>query len=211
MSGENTQAPAGDIRTREELREFFGPPVPRTVQRQLSKLDDHCRHFISLSPFLVLASWSPEGADASPKGDPPGFVKVIDDHTLFLPDRIGNNRVDSMQNILECPDVALIFFVPGVTETLRVNGRASLTRDPALLETAAVNGRALRSGLLIKVKEAFFHCGKSLIRSNLWDPSIKSDRASFPTLGRSVADQVPGKNVEEEDALNDHVYKNMLY
>lgn len=211
MSGENTQAQTGDIRTQEELREFFGPPVPRTVQRQLSRLDGHCRHFISLSPFLVLASWSPEGADASPKGDPPGFVKVVDDHTLFLPDRIGNNRVDSMQNILECPDVALIFFVPGVAETLRVNGRAGITRDPALLETAAVNGRIPRSGLLIQVKEAFFHCGKSLIRSNLWDPSIQIDRKAFPTLGQIVADQVPGKNVEEEDQLTEHVYKNMLY
>ena len=204
MSGES-------IRSQEELREFFGPPVPRTVQRQLSRLDGHCRHFISLSPFLVLASWSPKGADASPKGDPPGFVQVVDDHTLFLPDRIGNNRVDSMQNVLECPDMALIFFVPGVTETLRVNGRAGITRDPALLETAAVNGRTPRSGLLIQVKEAFFHCGKSLISSNLWDPSIQIDRASFPTLGRIVVDQVPGKNVEEEDALTDHVYKNMLY
>ena len=204
MSGES-------IRSQEELREFFGPPVPRTVQRQLSRLDGHCRHFISLSPFLVLASWSPEGADASPKGDPPGFVQVVDDHTLFLPDRIGNNRVDSMQNVLECPDVALIFFVPGVTETLRVNGRARITRDPALLGTAAVNGRTPRAGLRIRVREAFFHCGKSLIRSNLWDPSIQIDRKAFPTLGQIVADQVPGKNVEEEDKLTEHVYKNMLY
>ncbi len=199
------------IQSKTDLRAHYGEPVPRTVERQLSKLDKHCRHFISLSPFLVMASWGPEGADASPKGDPPGFVKVIDDTTLLLPDRFGNRRVDSMQNIIDNPDVGLIFFVPGVEETLRVNGKAEITTDAARLEPQAVKGKAPRSGLLIQVKEAFFHCGKSIIRSRLWDPDTRIERSAFPTLGQIVADQVPGRNVEEEDEVTERVYREELY
>lgn len=199
------------IGSQADLRAHYGEPVPRTVQRQLSRLDDHCRHFISLSPFLVLASWGPGGADASPKGDPPGFVKVIDETTLLLPDRRGNNRVDSMQNILENPDVGIIFFVPGVEESLRVNGRARITTDRSLLGPLAVKGKAPQSGLLIEVREAFFHCGKSILRSRLWDPSIQIERGAFPTLGQIVADQVPGRKVEEEDRVTERVYREELY
>lgn len=199
------------IQTKEDLRAFFGEPVPRTVQRQLDHLDDHCRHFISLSPFLVMASYSPEGADASPKGDPAGFVKVVDEKTLLIPDRRGNRRVDSMMNILDNPGVGLIFFVPGVEETLRVNGEARITTDAALLAPLAVKGRSPEAGLLITVKEAFFHCGKSIIRSKLWDEETKIDRSAFPTLGQIVVDQVPGKDLAEEDALTERVYREELY
>ncbi len=203
--------PGEKIKSKADLREYYGEPVPRTVERQLSKLDKHCRHFISLSPFLVMASWGPDGADASPKGDPPGFVKVIDDTTLLLPDRRGNARVDSMQNILDSPDVGLIFFVPGVEETLRINGAAEITTDGALLEPLAMKGKVPRSGLLIRVKEAFFHCGKSIIRSRLWDPETRIERSAFPTLGQIVADQVPGRNVEEEDRVTERVNREHLY
>ena len=203
--------PEPSIRTKEDLRAHYGEPVPRTVQRQLSRLDEHCRHFISLSPFLVMASWGPGGADASPKGDPPGFVKVVDDATLLLPDRRGNRRVDSMLNIVDNPDVGLIFFVPGVEETLRVNGAARITTDPALLKPLAMHGKAPPSGLLITVKEAFFHCGKSIIRSKLWDPDTRIDRGEFPTLGQIVADQVPGRNTGEEDRVTERVYREELY
>jgi PPOX class probable FMN-dependent enzyme len=199
------------IGSQADLRARYGEPVLRTVERQLSRLDKHCRHFISLSPFLVLSSWGPSGADASPKGDPPGFVKVLDDTTLLLPDRRGNNRVDSLQNILENPDVGIIFFVPGVEETLRINGKARITTDPALLEPQAMKGKVPQSGLLIEVKEAFFHCGKSIIRSRLWDPEIQIERSAFPTLGKIVADQVPGRNVEEEDKVTEQVYREHLY
>jgi hypothetical protein len=200
-----------EIKNKADLRARYGEPVPRTVERQLSKLDKHCRHFISLSPFLVLASWGPEGADASPKGDPPGFVKVIDDTTLLLPDRRGNARVDSLKNILDSPDVGLIFFVPGVEETLRINGKAEITTEGALLEPLAMKGKVPQSGLLIKVKEAFFHCGKSIIRSRLWDPDTRIERSSFPTLGQIVADQVPGRSVEEEDKVTEYVNREHLY
>ncbi len=203
--------PEEKIKSKADLREYYGEPVSRTVERQLSKLDKHCRHFISLSPFLVMASWGPDGADASPKGDPPGFVKVIDDTTLLLPDRRGNARVDSMQNILDSPDVGLIFFVPGVEETLRINGVAEITTDGALLEPLAMKGKVPQSGLLIRVKEAFFHCGKSIIRSRLWDPDTRIERSEFPTLGQIVADQVPGRNVEEEDRVTERVNREHLY
>ncbi|MBT3352319.1 MAG: pyridoxamine 5'-phosphate oxidase family protein [Nitrospinaceae bacterium] len=203
--------PDDQIRTKEDLRDFFGEPVPRTVQRQLDHLDNHCRHFISLSPFLVIATYSPDGADASPKGDPAGFVKVVDDNTLLIPDRRGNRRVDSMMNILDNPGVGIIFFVPGVEETLRVNGEAHITTDEALLAPLSVNGKPPEAGLLITVKEIFFHCGKSIIRSKLWDEETKIDRSAFPTLGKIVVDQVPGKNLEEEDALTERIYREELY
>jgi PPOX class probable FMN-dependent enzyme len=199
------------IRTKEDLRAFFGEPVPRTVQRQLDHLDDHCRHFISLSPFHVMASWGPEGADASPKGDPAGFVKVVDDNTLLIPDRRGNGKVDSMMNIVDNPGVGLVFFVPGIEETLRVNGDARITTEEALLAPLAVKGKPPAAGLLITIKEAFFHCGKSIIRSKLWDEETKIERSAFPTLGRIVVDQVPGRNIEEEDAQTEMVYREHLY
>ncbi len=203
--------PEKKIRTKEELRDFFGEPVLRTVERQLDKLDGHCRHFIELSPFLVLSSAGPGGADASPKGDPPGFVKVIDDETLLIPDRLGNRRVDSMMNIVESPGVGIIFFVPGVEETLRVNGEAEITTDPALLAPRSMKGKCPEAGVLIRVREAYFHCGKSIIRSKLWDPETRIERSAFPTLGRIVADQVPGRNVEEEDATTERVNRENLY
>ena len=158
-----------------------------------------------------MASYSPDGADASPKGDPAGFVKVVDEHTLLIPDRRGNRRVDSMMNILDNPGVGIIFFVPGVEETLRINGDARITTDEALLAPLAMKGKPPEAGLLITVKEAFFHCGKSIIRSKLWDQETKIDRNTFPSLGKIVVDQVLGKNLEEEDALTERVYREELY
>jgi hypothetical protein len=158
-----------------------------------------------------MASWGPDGADASPKGDPPGFVKVVDDKTLLLPDRRGNRRVDSMLNIVDNPDVGFIFFVPGVEETLRVNGTARITTEPILLKSLAMYDKVPASGLLITVKEVFFHCGKSIIRSKLWDPDTRINRQEFPTLGQIVADQVPGRNVEEEDQVTERIYREDLY
>ncbi|MEE9257310.1 MAG: MSMEG_1061 family FMN-dependent PPOX-type flavoprotein, partial [bacterium] len=146
-----------------------------------------------------------------PKGDPPGFVKVIDDKTLLIPDRRGNRRVDSMMNIVDSPGVGIIFFVPGVEETLRVNGEAEITTDPALLAPLSMKGKCPEAGLLIRVREAYFHCGKSIIRSKLWDPETRIERSAFPTLGRIVADQVPGRNVEEEDATTERVNRENLY
>ncbi len=131
----------------ERLREAYGPPSERSLKKQLSRFDKHCRDFIARSPFLVIASADPSGrCDASPKGDAPGFVRVVDDETLLIPDRLGNNRVDTLGNLIARPGVGLIFFVPGLNETLRVNGQARITTDPSLLEPLAVNGKVPRSG-----------------------------------------------------------------
>jgi len=199
----------GDL---DELRGIYGPPNERSLKKQLSRFDNHCRAFIARSPFLVIASSDPSGrCDASPKGDAPGFVQVLDDATLLIPDRLGNNRVDTIGNLLARPGVGLIFFVPGLNETLRVNGRARITTDPGLLEPLAVNGKVPRSGILLAAEEIYFHCGKALIRSDLWNPEKQHRRAEFPSLGRILADQIGGISVEESERLTTESYRTRLY
>ena len=180
------------IETVEDLRGSYGQPSERAVKKSLDRLDRHCRRFIGLSPFLVLATAGADGrTDCSPRGDPPGFVEVLDDRTVLLPDRPGNNRVDSLGNVLENPHVALLFMIPGVDETLRLNGRATLTTDAARLQPLSVKGRAPRSGLLIEVEEVFLHCTKALIRSRLWaDESRVNRKAALPSFGQMLADHV---------------------
>jgi uncharacterized protein len=196
----------------EQAREFYGVPSERSLKKQLSRFDKHCRAFIARSPFLVIASSDPSGrCDASPKGDAPGFVQVVDDHTLLIPDRLGNNRIDTIGNLLARPGVGLIFFVPGINETLRVNGRASITTDPAVLEPLVVNGKAPRSGILVSAEEIYFHCGKALIRSDLWNPEKHLRRSEFPSLGRILADQIGGMSVEEAERMTAESYRTRLY
>jgi PPOX class probable FMN-dependent enzyme len=195
-----------------ELRSYYGEPAERARKKQLSQLDVHCRKFIELSPFFVLSTAAADGStDASPKGDLPGFVAVLDDHTLLIPDRPGNNRVDSFQNVLENPHVGLLFFVPGINETLRVNGRAHLTIDPELLAPMSVNGKQPRAGLVVKVEEAYLHCAKALIRSQLWDPERQIDRKSFPTMGQMLADQIEGLDPVEVQKSYEERNRNRLY
>ena len=196
-----------------EIREIYGEPMERTIKKQLPRLEKHSRAFIAMSPFIVMATCDAEGrCDASPKGDGPGFVQVIDDETLLIPDRLGNNRVDSIGNILQHPRIGLIFFVPGLRETLRVNGRAQVTVDPALLEPAAVNGKLPRSGILVTAEEVYFHCGKALIRSDLWNPEKQVARSAFPSLGIVIADQI-GQTVaaEEAERATEESYRTRLY
>ena len=196
----------------EELRESYGAPSERSLKKQLSRLDKHCRDFIARSPFLVIASADPSGrCDASPKGDAPGFVQVIDDTTLLIPDRLGNNRVDTLANLLARPGIGLIFFVPGINETLRVNGKSAITNNPALLEPLAVNGKVPRSAILVTAEEIYFHCGKALIRSDLWNPDKQVRRSDFPSLGRILADQIGGISVEESERYTAESYKTRLY
>src|SRR3974390_396363 len=146
------------VEDQEQLREIEGAPSERSLKKELTRFDKHCRAFIARTPFLVIASSDPSGrCDASPKGDAPGFVQVLDDRTLLIPDRLGNNRVDTIGNLIERPGVGLIFFVPGLNETLRVNGRASITTDPALLGPLAVNGKVPRSAILVTAEEIYFH------------------------------------------------------
>jgi hypothetical protein len=207
-----TEAIMDVVEDLEELREIYGMPSDRSVKKQLSRFDKHCRAFIARSPFLVIASSDPSGrCDASPKGDAPGFVQVLDDETLLIPDRLGNNRVDTIGNLLERPGVGLIFFVPGLSETLRVNGRARVTTDPALLEPLAVNGKMPRSGILIVAEEIYFHCGKALIRSDLWNPEKQLSRSEFPSLGRILAEQIGGISVEESERATAESYRTRLY
>ena len=189
------------IETVEELRSSYGEPSERAVRKALDRLDRHCRRFIALSPFVVLASAGADGrVDCSPRGDPAGFVAVLDDRTILLPDRRGNNRADSLTNVLENPHVGMLFMIPGVDETLRLNGRASLTTDPAQLEPLAVNGRVPRSGLVVEVEEVFLQCTKALVRSRLWADETRVDRkAALPSFGQMLADHIGESDGERVD------------
>lgn len=195
-----------------QLRSLVGEVHPLAERKVLDRLDRYCRDFIALSPFLVLATADAEGrADASPRGDGPGFVQVLDEKTLLIPDRRGNNRVDSYGNVLSAPGVGLIFFVPGINETLRVNGQARMTTEPALLQPLAMQDKVPKLGLIVAVEEAFFHCGKALIRSKLWAPEAQVERESFPTLGRIVAEQTKAITVAEAEANMTEGYRTRLY
>jgi len=198
-----------------DIREIYGHPMERAVKKQLPRLEKHSRAFIALSPFLVIASADPEGrVDASPKGDAPGFVRVLDDATLLIPDRLGNNRVDTIGNLLSAPGVGLIFFVPGLRETLRVNGKARITTDPALLQSCAVNGKAPRSGILVTAEEVYFHCGKALIRSDLWNPAKHVKQSDFPSLGRIITEQIgegSAEAVAAAERYTEESYRTRLY
>jgi uncharacterized protein len=196
-----------------EIREIYGYPMERTVKKQLPRLEKHSRAFIAMSPFIVMATCDAEGrCDASPKGDGPGFVHVLDDETLLIPDRLGNNRVDSISNILEHPRIGLIFFVPGIRETLRVNGRAQITTDPELLKATEANGKLPRSAILVTADEVYFHCGKAIIRSDLWNPEKHVARTDFPSLGIVIAEQI-GQQVEPKEAerMTEESYVTRLY
>lgn len=200
------------VKTQDELRSHFGQVSSLAEQKVLHHLDSFCRDFIALSPFLVLASSDGKGhADASPRGDGPGFVAVLDDKTLLIPDRRGNNRVDTFNNILESPGVGLIFFVPGIDETLRVNGRAEITQDETLLAPLAMSGIAPTIGLKVHVEDTYFHCGKALLRSKLWKPESLVERSSFPPLGRIIAEQTAAIAAEEAEKTIEEGYRTRLY
>lgn len=196
----------------EALRGHYGTVHPLAVQKVLPVLDRYAREFIALSPFFVLATTDGAGGvDASPRGDPPGAVRVVDDTTLLIADRPGNNRVDSFGNIVANASVGLLFFVPGVNETLRVNGTARIETDAALLATLAEHGKPARAALRVAVTEMFFHCGKALIRSRLWDAETRIPRDHFPSLGRIVADQTRAVAVGPAEELVEKAYRDNLY
>lgn len=200
------------IADHEALRAHFGTIDPLAKAKILPKLDEYCRAYIALSPFLVLATADAAGdVDASPRGDAPGFVAVLDDATLLLPDRPGNRRVDSFGNILERPGVGLLFFVPGLSETLRVNGTAKVITDAGLLAPLEAQGKIPTAGLMIEVREAFFHCGKALIRSKLWDPARQVGRKDFPSLGQIIADQTRAVEAAAADVFIEEAYRSTLY
>ena len=194
------------------LRAIYHEPNERAALKVLDHLDIHCRNFIALSPFLVLSTTSAQGrVDASPRGDPPGFVAVPDERTLLLPDRPGNNQIDSLRNLVEQPRVGLLFFVPGMNETLRVKGTAEIVTAPTLLASLSVGGKVPAAALRVTVEEAFLHCGRALIRSRLWDPAIQIERSVFPTYGQVLADQIAGADAEEIDAAEEEANRTQLY
>lgn len=196
----------------EALRTVYKPANPRSVAKVIPVLDGHCRRFIALSPFLLLATGGPDGtSDVSPRGDGPGFVKVADDTTLLLPDRPGNNRLDSLENIIARPGVGLLFMVPGVDETLRVNGTAEIRTDPDLLADFAVGGKLPLSVIRITVKEAYLHCAKALMRSHLWSREAQVERSVLPTMGEMLQDHTSGafKAETQEEMLKR--YREVLY
>ena len=196
----------------DDLRSLYPAPSALAVAKQLDRLDPHAIAFIARSPFLVMATADAEGGcDASPRGDAPGFVAVPDAGRLLIPDRPGNNRVDSLSNLTANPRIGLLFFVPGVIETLRVNGRAAFTTDATLLARLAVDGRPPRSALEVTVEEVFFHCGKALKRSALWDSSRHAAPGEVPSLGRILSDQTGKIGVQEAEARVAHGYATTLY
>ncbi len=183
------------------LREIYPEPKGIAAEKQLSALDWHCRNFIAHAPFLVLGT----DGDASPKGDDPGFVQVVDDTTLIIPDRKGNNRMDSLQNILDNPKVGLLFMIPGVDETLRVNGTAELTTDPDVLDPFALNGRAPASAIVVHVEEAYLHCAKALKRAHLWSGAAQVPKGTIPPAGRMFADQLGDDPAALEKVYEGHI------
>jgi hypothetical protein len=174
-----------DVATLERL---YGAPAGAAVAKEINYIHPHYRAMIAASPFMVLATGGPEGLDTSPRGDAAGFVTVEDDKTLLIPDRRGNNRVDSMRNIIVNPHVALLFLIPGVGETLRVNGRAIISTAPTLLERFSVGGRPPRSVIVVRVDTVFFQCSRAIFRSRLWDPAQHIERSALPSLGTMIED-----------------------
>jgi len=177
------------IGTAAEVRAILGEDFPSQTAKIIDHIDPHCRAWIERCPFLVVSSVNASGAmDVSPKGDPPGFVKVLDEHTLAIPDRLGNRRGDTFFNVLENPNVGLVFIVPRRREVVRVSGTAQVVRDPDLLETMTVNGKKPDLALLVRVREAFFHCGKAMIRSGMWEPDRWASIEGLPTYAQALKD-----------------------
>ena len=175
------------LRTETELEAIYGRPVEAATVKEVNWITPHYRAYIEASPYAALATSGPEGLDCSPRGDRPGFVRVHDEKTLMLPDRRGNNRIDSLRNIVRDPRVALLFMIPGVRNTLRVNGRAHLSIAPDLLESFAVEEKAPRSVTVIEVDAVYFQCARALVRSELWNPARHVDPKSLPSAGQILA------------------------
>ena len=186
------------LTTVEQLEAHYGLPAGAAVWKEIDHINPQYRAFIEAAPFFVLASVGPEGVDCSPRGDAPGFVRVTDERTLVIPDRRGNNRIDSLRNIVRDPRVSLLFLIPGVGETFRIIGRASISTDPALLEGFVFAGKTPRAVIVVDVERVYFQCSKALIRSKLWDPASLVDRKSLPSNGTILAAITEGREGGEE-------------
>jgi PPOX class probable FMN-dependent enzyme len=196
------------------LRELIGEPGDLVRRKQIDRLDHHCRAFIGLSPFVLVGSVGTSGGcDVSPRGDAPGFVEVLDDATLVLPDRPGNRRVDTHRNVLETGSISLLFLVPGFEEVLRINGRACLVRDPDLMERLSARGKQPLLAIGVHVDEAYFHCAKAAKRSRVWEPDAWPDASAFPRMAEVFRDhaQICDRSVDELDEALQKGYRERLY
>lgn len=181
------------VTTMEQLQALYGEKMPAAVVKEIDHINNGYRKLIESAPFVAVATGGPEGLDCSPKGDAPGFVRILDDKTLAIPDRPGNNRIDGFRNIVRDPRIALLFLIPGVGETLRVNGRAAISIDPELMQSVAVNGKLPRCVLIVHIESIYFHCSKAIVRSKLWDEKTKVDRGSLPSIGSIIAELSQGR------------------
>jgi PPOX class probable FMN-dependent enzyme len=171
------------LTTVEQLEAIYGLPHDRAVRKEIPFLNLDYQAMVRASPLVILSSVGPDGMDGSPRGDTPGFVRIIDERTLAIPDRPGNNRIDTLRNIVLDSRISLLFIIPGIGETLRVNGRAQISAEPALLDSFAVNDKPPRTVILVEVEAAYFHCSKAIVRSDLWNPEKYLDRSTLPTAG----------------------------
>lgn len=209
-----TQAFGDRITSVDALRKIIPYPPEMNIRKQLPALDDHCRAFIARSRFLLLGTSNQAGTcDVSPKGDAAGFVQIIDEKTLVIPDRPGNRRADTLLNIIENPHIGLLFLIPGVEETLRVNGQATIVQDGAIFERMTVNGKRPLLAIAVQVEEAFLHCAKALKRSELWNHDQWISRDELPSLAQMLVDQtkLPDCTVEQMEEFIEDSYKNRLY
>ncbi len=209
--------PEFKIEDEQALRGMFHATHNLAVIKSLNQLDNHAQEFIKRSPFLCLGTQNQEGnADVSPRGDPVGFVKILDQYTLAIPDRPGNNRFDSLVNILDNPYVGLLFVIPGFDDTLRVNGKASLTTDPDILKEMSVKNRIPALAIIVEINEVFLHCAKAFRRSHLWDPDYQQNREEMPSLSKIILDQTTGAPTDENEmrAIDEQLeedYKKSMY
>ena len=188
------------VNTIAELEALYPKPLGSSLAKELPRLNEHYRRLIEASPYVTVASVGPDGMDCSPRGDTPGFVCILDDHTLVIPDRRGNNRLDTLRNIVLDPRVALLFMIPGVNETLRVNGQAHLSIDPGLLNRFEVNGNCPVTVMVISIERVYFQCARALKRSQLLDPSCHADPDSLPSAGRLIRSAIADFDADTYDA-----------
>jgi PPOX class probable FMN-dependent enzyme len=194
MSSDGSNGAKHVITTMAELEALYDePPYGPAVVKEIDHISQSYRAMIAASPFFALATSGPDGLDCSPRGDPAGFVRVLDSKTIVIPDRRGNNRIDSLRNLIHDPRVALLFLIPGVSETLRIMGRATISTDPDLCASFAMQGKAPRSVLVVAVERVFFQCAKAIVRSKLWDPASRVERSTLPTSGSILAEISGGK------------------
>jgi uncharacterized protein len=180
---------AGDhlVTSIEQLQALYGEPHGPALVKEIDHVNAPYRAFIEVAPFCAVATSGPGGLDCTPRGDPPGFVRVRDEKTLLIPDRRGNNRIDSLRNLIDDPRISLLFLIPGCGETIRVNGRAAISTDPELCKSFTFNGKVPRTVLVVTVDRCYFQCPKAIVRSKLWDPATQVDRKSLPTSGTILA------------------------